>query len=79
MKNKGCHSATVRVTDDFDLPAMQRKDLWEKFMLLVPISGLTSVTRSTFGAICQDPETRVLIEDCLREVIAVAKAKSRSG
>ncbi len=51
------------------------KDLWEKFMLLVPISGLTSVTRSTFGAICQDPETRVLIEDCLREVIAVAKAK----
>jgi 2-dehydropantoate 2-reductase len=51
------------------------KDLWEKFMLLVPISGLTSVTRSTFGAICQDLDTRALIEDCLREVIAVAKAK----
>jgi len=51
------------------------KDLWEKFILLVPISGLTSVTRATFGAICQDPETRALIEDCLREVIAVAKAK----
>ena len=44
-------------------------------MLLVPISGLTSVTRSTFGAICQDSDTRTLIEDCIREVVAVAKAK----
>ena len=51
------------------------KDLWEKFMLLVPISGLTSVTRSTFGAVCQDSDTRSLIEDCLREVVAVARAK----
>jgi 2-dehydropantoate 2-reductase len=51
------------------------KDLWEKFMLLVPISGLTSVTRSTFGTVCQDSDSRALIEDCLREVIAVARAK----
>ena len=44
-------------------------------MLLVPISGLTSVTRSTFGEICADPDTRALIEDCVKEVIAVAQAK----
>ncbi len=51
------------------------KALWQKFMLLVPVSGLTSVTRSSFGAICADPDTRALLKDCLREVIAVATAK----
>ena len=58
-----------------ELSSNIEKALWEKFMLLVPISGLTSVTRSTFGAICADPDTRALIKDCIREVIAVATAK----
>lgn len=49
--------------------------LWRKFMLLVPMSGFTSVTRSTFGAVCGDPDTRALIEECLREIMAIAQAK----
>lgn len=49
--------------------------LWDKFMLLVPASGMTSLTRSTFGAVRGDPEARALLEECVQEVIAIAKAK----
>ena len=59
---------------DTELTTDIERALWKKFMLLVPVSGLTSVTRSTFGEIRQDPDTRRLIEDCIREVIAVARA-----
>ena len=71
-------SACISANLEVDLSPDIERALWEKFMLLVPISGLTCVTRSTFGAIRQDPDTRDLIEDCLREVIAVAKAKGVS-
>ena len=74
-RGKALEAVCIDAGLEAELSSDIEKALWEKFMLLVPISGLTSVTRSTFGATCADPDTRALIEDCIREVIAVATAK----
>ena len=66
-----CNDAELEVEFTADI----EKALWQKFMLLVPVSGLTAMTRSTFGHVATDQDTRILLEECLKEVIAVANAK----
>lgn len=51
------------------------KALWEKFTMLAPVSGLTSVTRGTFGEIRSDPDVRQILIAAIDEAIAVGKAK----
>ncbi|MFV0295066.1 MAG: 2-dehydropantoate 2-reductase [Hyphomicrobiaceae bacterium] len=47
---------------------------WMKFAMLAPFSGLTALTGATAGPIRETPGTRTLIEDAVREVIAVGTA-----
>jgi 2-dehydropantoate 2-reductase len=49
--------------------------IWNKFLMLASVSGLTSVTRGTFGAVRSDPETRGLLRAAVEEVAAVGVAK----
>jgi 2-dehydropantoate 2-reductase len=51
------------------------KELWAKFALLAPFSGVSSVTRKPIGPILADPDTRKLYLDAMAETVAVAKAK----
>lgn len=51
------------------------KALWEKFIMLAPVSGLTSVTRANFGDIRSDPDVRPFLLAAIDEVVAVGKAK----
>lgn len=51
------------------------KALWEKFTMLAPVSGLTSVTRGTFEEIRSDPDVRQILIASIDEAIAVGKAK----
>jgi 2-dehydropantoate 2-reductase len=48
---------------------------WKKFVFLVGMSATTSATRMPMGPIMADPDTRELLSDVVREVIAVAHAK----
>ena len=48
--------------------------LWRKFMLIAPLSGLGAVTRSPIGIFRSLPETRAMLVDAIREVFAVARA-----
>ena len=51
-----------------------QRALWEKAAVLIPMSTVTAVCRSPFGAIREMPETRQLILTLLDEVRTVARA-----
>jgi 2-dehydropantoate 2-reductase len=49
--------------------------IWEKFVFLATLAGVTSATRMPIGAIRANPATRALFRDALAEVVAVAGAE----
>jgi 2-dehydropantoate 2-reductase len=49
--------------------------MWEKFVFLVGLSGMTSTIRLPIGPIRSHPRTRQLLLDAMREVVAVGKAR----
>ncbi len=48
--------------------------LWKKFMLIAPWSGIGALTRAPIGVIRSLPETRQMLMDAIREVLEVAQA-----
>jgi 2-dehydropantoate 2-reductase len=63
--------AGVRV----DVPADIHAALWNKFLLVTSFGGMGAMTRAPLGPIRATPETRSLLERCMREVAAVARAR----
>ena len=59
----------VEHTDDIT------RAIWTKFLFLVGLSALTTLTCQPIGRIREDPDTRGLFEQVLAEVLAVAQAK----
>jgi 2-dehydropantoate 2-reductase len=49
--------------------------LWEKFILIVPASGLNALTRVPLGRWREDPDLVALYEAALRETVAVGLAE----
>ena len=58
-----------------EVPANIIKALWDKFLLVTPFGGVGAITRAPLGVTRAIPETRRLLELCLQETIAVAKAR----
>jgi 2-dehydropantoate 2-reductase len=52
-----------------------RVPLWEKFILLVPLSGINALTRVPLGKYRDDPDLFALLEASLRETVAVGIAE----
>jgi 2-dehydropantoate 2-reductase len=52
-----------------------RVPIWEKFLLLVPLSGLNTLTRVPLGRWREDPDLLALYEAALREAVAVGEAE----
>jgi 2-dehydropantoate 2-reductase len=50
-------------------------DIWNKFVRLSVLSGMTAVTRSPLGVIRDEPELWKMLEQAVREAMAVAHAK----
>jgi 2-dehydropantoate 2-reductase len=50
-----------------------RRSLWEKFVVLVAMSGATTSMRRTIGPIRSHPRTREFLHDLAREVVAVGR------
>lgn len=48
--------------------------LWNKFLLLIGVSATTAITRQPIGAVRGDPDTRMLLEQVMTEVLALAQA-----
>jgi len=55
-------------------PDIQR-EIWTKALMFCGNGGLLALTRSTFGGVRSDPDTRRVFEGVVREVQAVARAK----
>ena len=66
-----CKIANVQA----ELVADINKAIWEKFVRLVTLSALTSLTRMPVGPIRSDPDTRALMQQVMEEAVAVGKAK----
>lgn len=49
--------------------------IWEKFVFLSSLSGLTSLCRQTLGPIRNDPNSRALFEGAVGETAAVGRAE----
>lgn len=67
--------AFARSGVNVEIPADINVALWAKFAFIAPFSGVGAVTRSPAGVIRAFPETRRLLEDAIREVSAVGRAR----
>lgn len=59
----------VEVPPDIDVA------LWEKFLFVISFGGVGAVARAPIGVLRTLPETRRMLEQCLREVFAVGRAR----
>jgi 2-dehydropantoate 2-reductase len=50
------------------------REIWQKYVFLVGLSGCTTAMRSTVGPIRSNPQTRAFLLDVMREVVAVGRA-----
>lgn len=66
-----CRAAGI----DAEISADIRLTIWEKFVMLVGLSGTTSAIGSPIGPIRSHPQTRALLLDAMREVVAVGRAQ----
>lgn len=51
-----------------------RREIWQKYVFLVGLSGTTTTIRKPMGPIRENPQTRAFLRDVMREVVAVARA-----
>jgi 2-dehydropantoate 2-reductase len=59
-----------------EVPANIAKALWDKLLTVTSFGGVGSITRAPIGVTRAIPETRKLLEQCLQETLAVAKARN---
>lgn len=52
-----------------------RRTIWEKFVLLVGVSGATCVMRATMGPIRANPHARAFLLQLMQETVAVGRAQ----
>ena len=60
---------------DAAISADIRRAIWEKFVLLVGLSGTTTTIRKSIGPIRSNAQTRAFLADAMREVVAVGRAQ----
>jgi 2-dehydropantoate 2-reductase len=66
--------AFVRAGVTAEIPPNIRAAIWGKFLFIASFSGVGAVTRAPAGVLRGLPETRRMLEQAMREVLAVAKA-----
>ena len=66
-----CRQAGIEAEVSLDI----RRTIWEKFVFLVGLSGLTTCIRKPIGPIRSNPRTRALLHDAMSEVVAVGRAQ----
>ena len=69
------HAACVKAGIEAELTEDIVRVLWEKFVLLVAISGTTTVSRSRIGVIRADPDLKWLLEAAMRETWQVGRQR----
>lgn len=68
---EACRSAGI----DAEMPSDIRRAVWEKFVFLVGLSGLTALTRQPVGVVRADPELRRMLHEVMAEATALGRAE----
>jgi 2-dehydropantoate 2-reductase len=63
-----------KTTVKAEVPTDIQGALWEKFLLVTAFGGVGAVSRAPIGILRTVPETRALLQQCMEEVSAVARA-----
>lgn len=58
-----------------EVPPNVQQALWEKFLFVVSLGGVGAVTRVPVGTVRSLPGTRRMLEQCMREILAVARSR----
>ena len=61
---------------DAELVADIHRAVWEKFVFLAAMSGVTSATRQPIGAIRSDADLRACLDEAMREAWAVGRSRA---
>lgn len=69
------HAACLAAQIDCELSGDIVRALWEKFVLLAAVSGVTTVTRHPLGVARADPDMRWLLESAMRETWQLGRAR----
>ena len=68
------HETMLKAGIDAELSQDVIKSLWTKFLLLAPVSGMTSAARTRIHRLLQIPESRATFLAAMKEVEAVGRA-----
>jgi len=68
-------AAFARAEVTAEIPPDIQTSLWTKFLFIASFSGVGAVTRVPAGVLRSVPETRHMLEQAMREVLAVARAR----
>ena len=60
---------------DTEVSSQIEREIWEKFVFLVGLSGTTSLARTPIGPIRSHPRSRAFLLDVMEEVVRVARAQ----
>jgi 2-dehydropantoate 2-reductase len=74
-RTKALNDACVKAGINGGVVDNIQKAIWEKYVRLVTLSAMTSLTRMPAGPIRSDPDTRALTQQVMEEVIAIGRAK----
>jgi 2-dehydropantoate 2-reductase len=66
-----CRDAAIDIVRSDDI----ERQIWEKFVLIVGLSGATSAIRKPIGPIRENPRARALLHALLKEAVAVGRAR----
>ena len=66
--------AFVQAGAQVEIPPDIQVALWEKFLFIVAVSSVGAITRAPMGVLRSLPETRQMLEQVMRETLAVGRA-----
>jgi 2-dehydropantoate 2-reductase len=68
------HSACLAAGIDAEVSDDIQRKIWEKFVFLIGLSATTATMRVPIGPVRENPRSRALLLDIMREVVAVGRA-----
>ncbi len=69
---RACTSAGI----DAEVAPDIRRAIWEKFVFLTALSGVTALSRQPVGAVRSDPDLRAAFAAAMKETVALARARN---
>ena len=65
----------MRLFTAIELPPDIRRAIWEKFVFLAALSGVTALSRQAVGGVRSDPDLRTAFEAAMKEIVSLARAR----